>query len=64
MPGMTKSAKGKVAMYVEVPPDVKAAMDELARRHNRSMSGEVITALQQYIAREQAEEAEEKEGKS
>ena len=54
MSTMAKSAKGKVALYCEVPPKVKAEMERLAERHNRSLSGEVITALQEYIARQQA----------
>jgi predicted transcriptional regulator len=61
MPSMTKSAKGKVALYVEVPPAVKAAMERLAEQHNRSVSGEVITALQEYIARHQTTEGGRKE---
>ena len=60
MASMTKSAKGKVALYVEVPPAVKTAIERLAEKHNRSTSGEVITALQEYIARH--ETAEGKKG--
>ena len=52
MPTMTKQAKGKVTLYCEVPPQVKKAMEGLAGEHNRSLSGEVITALQEYIARQ------------
>jgi hypothetical protein len=59
MQTMTKKAQGKVALYVEVPPKVKAAMEKLAEQHNRSVAGEVITALQAYIAQQQRRQAEE-----
>jgi hypothetical protein len=49
------------AVRTEVPPKVKAEMERLAERHNRSLSGEVITALQEYIARQHR--AEQQEGK-
>jgi hypothetical protein len=59
---MTKRAKGKTPLYVEVPPDVKAAMEKLAEEHNRSVAGEVVTALQRYIRQEKAAAKEEKGG--
>ena len=59
MPTMTKQAKGKVTLYCEVPPQVKKAMEGLAGEHNRSLSGEVITALQEYIARQRRQKEEE-----
>jgi hypothetical protein len=52
---MTKKTRGRVALYVEVPPAVKEAMERLAEAHNRSVAGEVITALQRYIAQEAAD---------
>jgi predicted transcriptional regulator len=59
MDSMTKRTKGRVAMYTEVPPQLKAAMEKLAEEHNRSLAGEVITALQQYVQREQQRAKEE-----
>ena len=60
MPEMTKRAKDKVTLYAEVPPSVKADMEELAEQNNRSLAGEVVTALQRYIAQEKARAREEK----
>jgi hypothetical protein len=62
MKTMTKSAKGKVVLYVEVPPDVKAEMERLAELHNRRLAGEVTTALQEYIARHRAAEEDRAKG--
>jgi predicted transcriptional regulator len=62
MDAMTKRAKDRVTMYVEVPPAIKAAMEKLAEEHHRSLAGEVITALEQYIAREKAAAKAEKRG--
>jgi hypothetical protein len=63
MSSMTKSAKGKVVLYVEVPPKVKQEMERLAERHNRRLAGEVTTALQEYIARHHAADEVAKGGK-
>jgi hypothetical protein len=63
MATMTKSAKGKVALFTEVPPQLKAEMERLAELHNRSVTGEVITALQEYIARHRAAEDAERQQK-
>jgi hypothetical protein len=49
---MARPAKNKVALYCDVPAKVKTEMERLAERHNRSLAGEVITALQEYIARQ------------
>ena len=59
---MTKQAKGKITLYVEVPPTVKAAMEKLAVEHNRSLAGEATTAVQRYIAQEQTAAKTEKGG--
>ena len=44
--------KGKVVIYVEVDPAIKDAMEDLARRHDRKLTGEVTVALKKYIAAE------------
>jgi hypothetical protein len=60
---VSKKAKDKVALYVEIPPDLKAAIEKLADEHNRKLSGEVVTALQRYVAQEEARRQSEKGGK-
>ena len=50
----TKKTKGRVPMFTEVPPALKQEMERLADEHNRSLAGEVITALQRYVAQEAA----------
>jgi hypothetical protein len=45
----------KAVIYVEVPPALKGRMEELAAAHNRKLTGEVITALQEYIRRHERE---------
>jgi hypothetical protein len=40
----------KVTLYVEVPPEIKAEMERLAQVTRRSLTNEVIIALEQYIA--------------
>jgi predicted transcriptional regulator len=57
---MTKSAKGKVVLYVEVLPEIKDELARLAEEHDRSVAGEVTTALKEYIARQRAEKAARK----
>jgi len=39
----------KAVLYIEIDPYIKRAMDELARRHNRKLTGEVTQALQEYL---------------
>jgi hypothetical protein len=49
MPVMSKIAKGKVVLHTEVPPEVKSAMERLAKRHRRSTAAEVTVALEEFI---------------
>ena len=51
--------KNRTALYVEVPPQPKQAMERLAEQHHRSLAGECITALEQYVQREQQRAKEE-----
>src|SRR6185369_8904495 len=46
--GQIDLLRRRPAIYVEVDPDIKDAMDELARRHDRKLTGEVAFALKQY----------------
>jgi hypothetical protein len=63
MASMTKSAKGKVILFTEVMPEVKEEMERLAKLHDRSVTGEVVTALKEYIARHRAAEEAERQQK-
>lgn len=50
-----KKADVKAVLYIEVPQGLKEKIEALAERHHRKISGEVIHALEQYIARETEE---------
>jgi hypothetical protein len=41
----------RVVLYVEIPPDIKARMEEAAVKDHRSLSGEVTLALEEFLAR-------------
>ena len=43
----------KVALYLEIPPDIKAAMEEAAAEDRRSLTAEVTIALEEFLARRQ-----------
>ena len=43
-------------LYVEVPPELKAKMQAIADRHRRSLTAELIVALEAYTAEEPAPE--------
>ena len=51
---MTKKAKDKATLYVEIPAGVKKAMERLAEADRRSLAGEVTVALERFIAQEAA----------
>jgi hypothetical protein len=56
MPAMSKSKRkraGKETLYVELPEGlrIKARLEALAAEHSRSMTGEAIEALKEYLAR-------------
>lgn len=38
---------------LRVPPEVAETMKQLAREHARSLNGELVWAIQEYIARQQ-----------
>jgi hypothetical protein len=53
-PGRPKSpapVPDTAVIYVEAPPYIKAQMMALAVEHNRKLTGEVIQALQEYLAK-------------
>jgi hypothetical protein len=41
----------KAVIYVEVPLALKERMEGLAKDHERKLTGEVIVALREYVAR-------------
>jgi hypothetical protein len=47
-----KRKEDRVTLYIEgVPLSLKQQLQDIAGEHNRSLTGEVITALQVYVAR-------------
>jgi hypothetical protein len=48
----TEPERKTEVIYVEVPPWIKRAMEELAAEHDRKLTGEVTLALKRYIAAE------------
>jgi hypothetical protein len=58
-----KRKEERVTLYIEgVPVSLKQQLQDIAEDHNRSLTGEVITALQVYVARERAAAETEKGG--
>jgi predicted transcriptional regulator len=53
-----RKREGKETLYVELPEELrlKERMEALADAHRRSMSGEVIVALEEYLARHETKE--------
>ena len=41
------------SLSIRFPAHILEQMKEIAKRHNRSLSGEVLTALQEHIKRNQ-----------
>jgi hypothetical protein len=56
-----KPPEEKAVLYIEVPASLKAEMEELARQHNRKLTGEVIQALQEYARAHRRRAAEEEQ---
>jgi predicted transcriptional regulator len=42
----------EVKITLRVPPEVAETMKRLAREHDRSLNGELVRALREYIARQ------------
>jgi hypothetical protein len=42
--------KQQKSVSIRFPLDILQAMKQLAEQHNRSLNGEVLTALREYIA--------------
>jgi hypothetical protein len=59
---MAKPAKGKSVLYIEVPRELKEAMERLAAEDLRSLTSEVVFALREFVARRDKAAAEEKGG--
>jgi len=49
-PGRHKAAAPKDVIHVEVPPELKAAIRELAGRNKRKLTAEVTLALENHVA--------------
>jgi hypothetical protein len=47
-----------VVLYVELDKRLKEAMADIARRHHRRLTGEVIVALEDYVRRHSTEGSE------
>jgi predicted transcriptional regulator len=43
----------EVKITLRVPPDVAETMKQLARANDRSLNGELVRAIREYIARQQ-----------
>jgi hypothetical protein len=41
----------KVVIYLEVDPYLKTQLERFAKLHNRKLTGECVTALQEYLAK-------------
>jgi hypothetical protein len=50
-------------IQVRFPPDVHAALRQLAQQHERSFNGEVIWGLRQYMAQQDQEQLTERAGR-
>jgi hypothetical protein len=44
-------APEKVVLYVEVDKYIKMHLEQLAKRHNRKLTGEVVQSFQEYLAK-------------
>lgn len=60
---MNATAKDQ-QISIRFPPDVLAAMRQLARQHERSFNGEVLWALRTYIAQQPKQEQPDADQKS
>jgi len=43
----------EVKITLRVPPELAEAMKRLAREHDRSLNGELVWAIREYIAHQQ-----------
>jgi hypothetical protein len=46
-----KPGPPRVAMFLEVPEDIRAEMERLAAEHDRKLTAECVLAFKEYIAR-------------
>jgi hypothetical protein len=46
-----RKTAGKVVIFIEAPAGLKEDMERLATEHNRSLTGECVTALQEWVRR-------------
>jgi predicted DNA-binding protein len=50
---MSTKEKDIKSLSIRFPVHILEQMKEIAKRHNRSLSGEVLTALEEHIKRNQ-----------
>lgn len=50
---MSEKEKETKSLSIRFPAHILEQMKEIAKRHNRSLSGEVLTALEEHIKRNQ-----------
>ncbi|MFL5693835.1 MAG: Arc family DNA-binding protein [Ktedonobacteraceae bacterium] len=50
---MKDDHKATKSLSIRFPVHILEQMKEIANRHNRSLSGEVLTALEEYIKKNQ-----------
>jgi len=50
---MSEKEKGTKSLSIRFPAHILEQMKEIAKRHNRSLAGEVLTALEEHIKRNQ-----------
>jgi predicted transcriptional regulator len=50
---MRNTEKPTKSLSIRFPAHILEQMKEIAKRHNRSLSGEVLTALEEHIKRNQ-----------
>jgi predicted transcriptional regulator len=50
---MNDKEKDIKSLSIRFPTHILEQMKEIAKRHNRSLSGEVLTALEEHIKRNQ-----------
>ncbi len=55
------TTKNEAHITVRIPADIAEAMRQLAKQHDRSLNGELVRAMREYIEKHQ--QRQEKQGK-
>jgi predicted transcriptional regulator len=56
--GYMSTERGATPITIRFPPEVAGAIRHLAQEHDRSLDGEVVRAVREYIARQQQRKRE------